>query len=690
MNVYVEISTDLGEIWSTLYVHSFENEMLEWEQKIIDLTDYNGDSTFIRFRYDCLSIYNSNYFYLDDFTFEPISENAVCQIDMENIQFPTIAATGNTYVEVPVRNTGQSDLTFTDILLGNPFTCNFSNTIPPGGTDTLKVYFEPLIPGNYTTILELSGTFEGDKLLPISASATGRSDTFFHNFDLSNDFPTGWSQIRTTIATDIFTTVSVKTSSYDAYSQPNAIKMQKVNDTISPLVFVSEGTRNFNGHILNFMLKSGHPEYDLTMVVGTMSDPYHFESFEAVQTIIVPSTYQQFSISFDATETGPYIAFLLPECSQYNSLWMDDISWASGENVGPGCPILTAPLNGAQNADIMMDTKLKWSSATVNTAGYRISIGTNPEANSIIDNQDVGNVIQGSVSQYMTYNTTYYWKVVAYNDYGESEGCQTYSFTTMEDPTITSYPYIQNFDQVAATSGFDVPLGWSYANKNNDNFTWDLLRNSVDPTVAYSAPFSMHMVFALNTMDDYLFTCPFNMRANKEYLFTFMNRTVADAYVPAPVETLRILAGRDNSSEAMVNELYVNEELINLAWKNDTARFVPNSNGVYYFAIHGNSIANQGLLLIDDVKVEERAISGIQNPISDMNVYPNPAANRVTITGAQDAHISLISLEGKILVQFFNSANFAEINTEHFSSGVYLVQIRKNDIVRQIKLIVNK
>lgn len=680
-NLYVELTEDLGETWTTIHSHEIANNMLEWDQVIVNLTGVRSDSAYIRFRYVSNSIYNADHFFLDDFTFEEISENAYCQIDLENINFQNLVANGQTYVDVPVSNTGSADLSFTSINVSAPFSCEYDGVIPSGEKDTLRVFFSPLLPGNYNANLQLEGDFDGDELLPIEGVATAQEDEFYQNFDSSLEFPDGWTQIRTLDPYDQFTTVSVKIGGDYAFSAPNSVKMQKLNDTISPLVFVSEGVRNFDDNVFKFMLKAGHPSYDLNLIVGVMSDPYHFESFEAIQTIQVPTDFQQFSITFEG-EVGPYIAFYMPICDKYNSLYLDDISWESSANTVPGCPILASPLDNQNDVDIMMDTKLVWSASSGNTEGYYISLGTNEDADNIIDQQDVGIITSGSVAQFMLYNTTYYWKVAAYNEFGTSESCQIYSFTTMSDPTVSVYPYTQNFDNVLSTNGFDVPLGWSFDNANEDAITWDLLSNQVEGSLAHSAPYSMHMLYRLNSMDDYLFTCPFEMSADKEYHISFWNRTVGDQYVTNPIESLNVIIASDNSASSSLSIIYENQNLENQVWKNDNGVYQPDEDGVYYFAFHAMSEPNQGLLLVDDVTITEHELQSVHTALDDeLCVYPNPVGSELMINNSENSTLTIMSIDGKIVFNMKNAEANTRIDVSSYPTGLYLVNIEQNNRV---------
>ncbi len=44
------------------------------------------------------------------------------------------------------------------------------------------------------------------------------------------------------------------------------------------------------------------------------------------------------------------------------------------------------------------------------------------------------------------YGTIYYWQVIPHNIIGDAQDCPIWSFTTMDDPSIATFPYQESFD----------------------------------------------------------------------------------------------------------------------------------------------------------------------------------------------------------------------------------------------------
>ena len=96
----------------------------------------------------------------------------------------------------------------------------------------------------------------------------------------------------------------------------------------------------------------------------------------------------------------------------------------------PNCDyIITTPSNGGKSIDIN-PTTIRWKHATGKPKGYYLSIGSNNEANNILDNINTGNKNYYLVKN-LKPNTTYYLGLIPYNEVGLAKDCDgIFSFTT--------------------------------------------------------------------------------------------------------------------------------------------------------------------------------------------------------------------------------------------------------------------
>lgn len=97
--------------------------------------------------------------------------------------------------------------------------------------------------------------------------------------------------------------------------------------------------------------------------------------------------------------------------------------------------------------------------------GYKLYVGTDAEATSIVNGKDLGDVTEYTLER-CDYATKYNWKVVPYNDNGEAQNVEMWSFTTMADQTVSTFPYQESFEGEKFP-----PLGWNYT--TDQGTRWD-------------------------------------------------------------------------------------------------------------------------------------------------------------------------------------------------------------------------
>lgn len=144
-----------------------------------------------------------------------------------------------------------------------------------------------------------------------------------------------------------------------------------------------------------------------------------------------------------------------------------------GINGAPGAVSNPVPANNA--TDILpTNIHLAWAPAQF-AKGYKVFVGTNAEANDLVNGQDVGGKLFFDIPVAKN-ETSYNWRVVAYNDNGESTDVTTWKFTTQKDASVTSYPYEENFTSL---TGNEIPTGWENTPSQNYKRTWSV--NSMNP-----------------------------------------------------------------------------------------------------------------------------------------------------------------------------------------------------------------
>jgi len=120
----------------------------------------------------------------------------------------------------------------------------------------------------------------------------------------------------------------------------------------------------------------------------------------------------------------------------------------------PGAPSLSVPADLATNVNEL--TTFTWTAPTTGgvPTGYKLYCDTN---NPPVTMLAAVTSLTITLTTPLDYSTTYYWTVSAYNPTGEGPKATVRSFTTRDDPIISTFPWVEDF---GTTTNFP-PLNWS-------------------------------------------------------------------------------------------------------------------------------------------------------------------------------------------------------------------------------------
>ena len=112
----------------------------------------------------------------------------------------------------------------------------------------------------------------------------------------------------------------------------------------------------------------------------------------------------------------------------------------------PVCTTITAPLNNAVNVPV--NTSISWTAIT-NATGYKLTLGTTPNGNDILNNESVGNIVSYNLNNNLPFDVVIYVSVIATNSQGDAANCTQQSFTTETRPLAESeYGFSPNGDGI--------------------------------------------------------------------------------------------------------------------------------------------------------------------------------------------------------------------------------------------------
>ncbi|MDD3562127.1 MAG: hypothetical protein PHR32_00440 [Candidatus Cloacimonetes bacterium] len=133
-----------------------------------------------------------------------------------------------------------------------------------------------------------------------------------------------------------------------------------------------------------------------------------------------------------------------------------DIWFASAATEPPTPAEALNPLHEA--IDVEITTNLRWQHTGGSPYEYRLWFGTdNPPSN--LESALVTTATSYTPAERLQYDTTYYWRVVPQNNIAPALNCPVWSFTTIEDPAIVTYPHLESFDGAFPPTGWELYSG---------------------------------------------------------------------------------------------------------------------------------------------------------------------------------------------------------------------------------------
>lgn len=690
---YFQGSVDGGNSWVNITSLSPVAAQDAYQQELIDLTDFAGNNTYFRWVYKIVDENSSpQNVYLDNIEIKQITDDPEISLNPTSIDFGNICVGGQRKTQIAITNNNlTNDLVITGVSTIAGFETTYTGTISGGATDTADIYFMPTDATSYSGALtfEIEGNFAGSNELIVSGVGAEPLTSIYEYFDdvSAGDLPAAWSQISDPDNQFHFVAVEQGTSS-EYNSAPNVLRLYNSDEYAHPLMAILPGVTDFGTNVLQFYAVKNVFE-PVKLYVGVLDDPYNAASFEVVDTILVNSDLTQHTVEFDAGTTKPYIAFShAMNDSLIASIRIDDVLWKNTDNTSaPEAAGNIYPVHENIDIDIMNDMLFKWSNEGGEPTGYRISLGTTTDANEIIDNMETGDTTAFVYSGAMDYNTTYYWKVVAYNDNGDAQNTATWSFTTMSDPLVVDLPWTEDFNNYVMhnlpSDNFRYPLGWSLENNLTEFYCWDKISNNDNsPDNAHSDSVAMHIIsFSFDEpLDDWLFSKPVQLEAGSTYEFSFWYKTAGFAGEET-FEKLEVKWGSDNTSAAMFNDpLFYDDNITVRDWTQFTTEITAEESGAYYLGFHSFSDPLQWILFVDDVSISE---------LTGANVNFNVTGDGEPLGGAAitiDGETYTTDTDGTASVFVENGTYNYEITATNFSTVNETVTVDNEDVTIDVNL----
>ncbi len=420
---------------------------------------------------------------------------------------------------VVISNSGGQDLHITSSMLGgtNPggFIFNDTNvypvTLPFGSTMSFSIQFHPMLVQQYNATITVTDDISREEhVLALNGEGYDTTITTFpgtESFDGTVFPPYGWLNYRIQGIGSPGTWNRQTSGTGPTCSPHSGAAMARFYSadyqygTHAALVSPPMQLPGSNYRVKFWMYRTNSYTTGIThdeMVSVWLNSAPNLEGADSLgvihrRTDLFPSEtangWYAYAMNFPLTSTGiKYVIFKAISCRGAN-MYIDDVTFEQQPVGVPDLATLVSPANNAMNQ--LNVISLNWVSLGTGPMvhGYYLSLGTNNPPTNIMNNIDIGQVT--SYQPILQYGTTYYWKVVPYNISGQPTSSPVWSFTTKIDPTVTSFPYTQNFDTVTAPN---LPIDW----------TTSMVCGNSSPTIrtesglAHSAPNQV----AFNTVND--------------------------------------------------------------------------------------------------------------------------------------------------------------------------------------------
>lgn len=446
----------------------------------INLTEWANKTVEFAFVYCLLKPGPStgNDIWVDEVSIVPAQQitGPVAAVYPDSYVFPTTFIGGKKYSEaILLKNEGKDVLTVTAVngLAGTDFGCTLvpgEVSLKTGDVHQFQFYYEPTAGGAARATATIA-TNGGNVTVNLSGTKKVLSDeAVYEGFEGEVFPPLGWTQNGSWYRFGYGLTGDASAVCSFPYAESHLtsprLDLSAADDQafeftyfeqFDPVDDYADSPQNY--FRVSFSKDGGKTWQQLFDSYDSLDEEGSYYELNTVNTVRLElpggsgdNCYVRFSSLLPGFSMSDY-----DDVPEYSLVYVDDVILPALYG-SAGAPASSTPVTPADQAKDVYNKNLtlEWTGALFAT-NYKLYLGKSATNFDVFNGIDMGTETSYTVAR-LDYNTTYYWKVVAYNGTVENTAAPTWSFTVMADQSVKELPYSENFDQ-----GF--PLGWKVTNE---------------------------------------------------------------------------------------------------------------------------------------------------------------------------------------------------------------------------------
>ncbi len=319
-------------------------------------------------------------------------------------------------------------------------------SLNPGQNTVLTTNWTAVI-GQHTYSVTVANDNDNSNNTQSSSFRVYPSTYLLESFENTVFPPAGWSIDPTPLWTRSTSYPYAGTASAYLYNSSTAITDQKL---MTPKLQIANGD-NFSYYAKTSSTTSPS--------IRVMYSPDKVTWTAIGETNTLTTNYTGFNVDLSSIPGNYYLALAVTSTGTYQATYVDMVIMPQILPEVPGPATYTAPLDAALNISAL--PTFTWANPTTGgvPTGYKLYIGTDGAGTTTPTNFLNGQLITGNsyqLASILAYNTMYYWQLVATNSMGDAVNSPIWSFTTMPNPTISVFPYLEDFSSTTFP-----PMNWT-------------------------------------------------------------------------------------------------------------------------------------------------------------------------------------------------------------------------------------